>query len=369
MKKKLIIFIMTLIFMTSCSKKQPDISSNISSDIQTETSQTTIPTVSETVTDISTDVDIYDFSVEKGINIITGLSDYNVSAYNKRPVAVMVNNVKASLPQYGISQADAIYEIPVEAGITRLMAVYADYTAVPDVCSIRSCRYYFPVIAYGMDAFYCCWGSDETIGAETLSRLGIDFFDGKSGGSLFERDYDRLNSYSMEHTGVFKGSLFAEYIQSSSIRDELLEENKKTLFCFTDTPYSVSDTPCQKVKAVFSEAYYSDFVYDTSMALYMKYHSGVSHTDGKTGEQLGFKNLFLLQTDISVRDDAGRIDVSLDSGKGFYISNGAVKEILWSKPSENENILITDTDGKTVKVNRGKSYIGFLGTDDKIIFG
>ena len=29
----------------------------------------------------------------------------------------MVNNLKAALPQYGITEADIIYEVPVEGGI------------------------------------------------------------------------------------------------------------------------------------------------------------------------------------------------------------------------------------------------------------
>ncbi len=70
----------------------------------------------------------------------------------------MINNIKASLPQYGIDSADIIYELPVEGGITRLMGIYADYTNVPYICSVRSCRYYYPIIAHGMDAFYCHWG-------------------------------------------------------------------------------------------------------------------------------------------------------------------------------------------------------------------
>lgn len=51
----------------------------------------------------------------------------------------MINNVEAALPQYGISAADVIFEIPVEYDLTRLMALYGDYTQVPDVCSVRSC--------------------------------------------------------------------------------------------------------------------------------------------------------------------------------------------------------------------------------------
>lgn len=34
----------------------------------------------------------------------------------KRPVAVMISNIKDALPQYGTKAADVIYECPVEAG-------------------------------------------------------------------------------------------------------------------------------------------------------------------------------------------------------------------------------------------------------------
>ena len=112
-------------------------------------------------------------------NPLTGEYGFNENAVGKRPVAVMVSNIKAALPQYGIDEADIVYELPVEGGITRLMAIYADYTNVPDVCSVRSCRYYYPLIAYGMDAIYCHWGSDKTIALDTLNYLDIDRFDGQ----------------------------------------------------------------------------------------------------------------------------------------------------------------------------------------------
>ena len=37
-----------------------------------------------------------------------------------RPVAIMLNNLKKALPQLGVSQADLIYELPAEGGITRM---------------------------------------------------------------------------------------------------------------------------------------------------------------------------------------------------------------------------------------------------------
>ena len=73
------------------------------------------------------------------INRLTGLATLSKEAYGKRPVAIMINNVRAALPQYGVSAADIMFEVIVEGGITRMMAVYGDYTKIPNVCSIRSC--------------------------------------------------------------------------------------------------------------------------------------------------------------------------------------------------------------------------------------
>ena len=140
-------------------------------------------------------------------NLLTGLADLSETAIGKRPVAVMVNNHEAARPQYGIAQADILYEIPVEGDITRLMALYADYTKVPQICPIRSCRYYFPALSQGYDAFYVNWGIDDGI-ADYLEALQLDQYDGiYNAGGLFGRDENRLAAgYSLEHTGYTDNS-------------------------------------------------------------------------------------------------------------------------------------------------------------------
>lgn len=121
-------------------------------------------------------------------NLLTGVLDLTEGAIGKRPVAVMVNNVDPAMPQYGVGKADIIFEIPVEGDATRFMALYGDYTAVPKICAIRSCRAYFPALSEGFDAFYVNWGSDDTIG-EYIASLNLDQIDGISDGSgLFGRD-------------------------------------------------------------------------------------------------------------------------------------------------------------------------------------
>ena len=49
------------------------------------------------------------------INLLTGIADLTDEAVGKRPVAVMVNNITPAFPQYGVAQADVIFEIELSS--------------------------------------------------------------------------------------------------------------------------------------------------------------------------------------------------------------------------------------------------------------
>ena len=297
-------------------------------------------------------------------NLLTGLPDLTEEAIGKRPVAVMVNNVADALPQYGISDADVIFEIPVEGDATRLMALYADYTAVPQICAIRSCRYYFPAFSQGFDAFYVNWGIDDTI-AEYLEALQLDQYDGiANAGGFFGRDEDRLAAgYSLEHTGYFDGTQFASVVQADGRRTDLSDDKKGTAFPFNglSEQLKAGDSDCNSINLNFG-AQTSQFTYDADQKVYLKQHNNNPHVDGRTQEQLAFTNVFVLETTISVRDGVGHKDLDWGGGQGFagyYISNGGIQKITWEKEDKSEKgyLRFYDESGNEISLNRGKTYI------------
>lgn len=304
--------------------------------------------------------------IAKNQNLLTGIEDLSKEAIGKRPIAVMINNVEEALPQYGITEADVIFEMPVEGDLTRLMALYADYTEVPDICAIRSCRYYFPAIAKGFDAFYVHWGMDPTIKGY-IAGLGINRYDGLGNtGGLFGRDKDRRSAgYSLEHTGYFAGSRFAQVAKERGDRLELLDSKKGTAFRFcgmTETVTPNGET-CNKVNIRFGGAT-ATLNYNADEKLYYKEINDHAHIDGKTKEQLAFTNVFVLETSISVRDSAGHKELNWAGSSratGYYISNGAVQKIRWSKANGDEDSYLKfyDENGKELVINRGKSYIAY----------
>lgn len=316
----------------------------------------------ETETETEAETEVVEVPVTPGnTNLLTGLPTLTDEAIGKRPVAVMVNNVKASFPQYGIAEADIIFEIPVEGGSTRFMAMYGDYTQVPKVCSVRSCRMYFPEYSEGFDAVYVNWGMSEAI-RPYVNSLNLTHYEGAyNTGNLFDRDTERRASgMALEHTGYFNGPGLPEAMEAAGQRTDIEADKKDTAFNFYEPENVVKPTgdACIKVEIDYGVAE-PTFTYDAETNTYLKQHNGVNQIDGVTGTQLAFTNVIILETDIGEHSNGTHRDVRwYNGGTGYYISNGAVQKITWSKASIESRILLFDENGEELTINAGKSYIG-----------
>jgi hypothetical protein len=109
----------------------------------------------------------------------------------QRPVAVMIENTKACLPQYGIGNAGVIYECVVEGGITRMMAIFDDYTGLDQIGNVRSSRPYYVYFASEYDAVYMHAGGNpaafELIDGGLVQNLNALKLEGKKGSAATYR--------------------------------------------------------------------------------------------------------------------------------------------------------------------------------------
>ena len=297
--------------------------------------------------------------VAGNINLLTGMPDLTPEAIGKRPVAVMVNNVKKAFPQYGIEDADIIFEIPVEGGDTRFMALYGDYTTMPEICAIRSCRPYFPAFSEGFDAVYVNWGMMDEV-REYVNTLGLTHYEGLyNAGGLFSRDLERKAAgYALEHTGVFDGTRLDDVMHEKNQRTDIESDKTDTAFQFAAINEVLTPTgdACTTVYVDFGLAE-ATLKYDEATNKYLKEYNGEAQIDGRTGNQLAFTNVLVLETHIQLAENGIHRDVDWHGGKGYYISNGTMQEITWSKKSESSRLKLYDEDGNELVLNRGKSYI------------
>ena len=70
---------------------------------------------------------------------------------NRRPVAIMINNLKKALPQYGIANAGIIFEALAEG--VQGAAVFEDFEKIENRDN-QSARPYYLDLAQGIDAIY-----------------------------------------------------------------------------------------------------------------------------------------------------------------------------------------------------------------------
>ncbi len=322
-------------------------------ELETETEEITEETVEEIVVP----------TLPKNMNPLTGL-ECDASLVGQRPIGVMFNNIKAALPQVGLSNCDIIYEVLAEGGITRFEGLIFDYASLGSLGSIRSSRPYYVNIARAYDAVYIHAGGSEAA-YSLMSSIKNDHFDGVRGNFyvngelLFWRDKTRLNSgYALEHTMFARGSDIAQAVQDRKIRNQLKDQSF-TAFAFDPAFEAIgSGKTANCVKIPHSNYYTSEFNYDSATGLYAHTHYNTAHIDGATGEQIKSTNVFLLYTKQRAVDGYGRREVTLTGeGEGAYLNGGEYTEIIWKRENDDAPFKYYNLDGTELKVEQGKSYV------------
>ena len=277
-----------------------------------------------------------------------------------RPIAAMINNVGAALPHRGLSKADIVYEVVVEGGITRLLAVFGNAKNIPYVGPIRSSRHYYVDFALPYNAIYLHFGGSPA-GYDRIKSTGIDNIDGMNYSRDFYQDKARANSKGKEHSYFVSADEFYPIMEMAGYE---IKGETKAPFDFYDTEYFPENKDANEVFASFSGAASSTFTYDKSTGLYFKKRNGTDHIDADTGAVLNYKNILVLFTSIgSYNGEALRREVALNSGKGYYVTNGGSEEISWKKGASANQFVFTNANGENLKVNTGKTYICIISTD------
>lgn len=295
---------------------------------------------------------------EEVLNPLTGEPLKNPATVNQRPVAVMLNNLKAAMPQMGVSQADVIYEYIVEGGITRMMGVFQDISQLGTIGTVRSARPCFVETAAGLDAIYVHAGcSDEA--QKDLDTWGIDHLDGcGAAADLFWRDAARMQSAGLEHSMLTSGENLSTYLPQSGFR--LTRKSGYTApvtFQADGTP--ADGTPASKVTVQFSHYKTGVFTYDAAKGLYKIEEYDAPYIDGNTNEQVGVTNLLVLKTSVvNSGDSSGHMIVDLQgSGSGTYFCGGKATQITWHKNSVSDPFTYTLSSGASFSMGTGHTYV------------
>ena len=280
----------------------------------------------------------------------------------KRPIEFMIDNSKDAIPQSGISQADIIYESPVETGITRLCAVFEDTTGIDRIGPLRSCRDYFISLTAGLDGIYTHYGQ----AAYALTYLESPYVDNLSGllsstSNCFYRDYTFHQDF---HTAYIGDSGIQQAIEIRDY-DKTHDEDYDGQFKFAWVGDKVTNEDGEDAKYLATGYVYNTpyFVYNEEDGLYYRYQFDQPHVDAENGEQLAFTNIILEYQNYDIYERLTNdhpIYLHFDTtagGKGKYITNGKAVDITWERPDFYSEVTYYDADGNELEINTGKTMV------------
>lgn len=277
----------------------------------------------------------------------------------QRPVSCMLGNTESALPQYGIGQAQVIYEAPVEGGLTRLMGIFQDYENIEKLGSVRSSRLYYAYYSMGFDAIYLHYGQ-ASYAQGFLESGQIDDLNGLDYAvdqAVIYRDTAKkaphnayatgkglvagigLKNYEKEYSGDFKGHY---------------------QFAQDEEPVVLSGAACQDA-AVVKPGYQANqpyFEYNPQDGLYYRYQYGGKHIDGNDSGQLAVKNILIQNSNVRTLDEKGYLEIATTGeGTGWYITGGKAVELTWKCADHFSKTQYFDKEGNEIVLNQGKTWV------------
>ena len=331
----------------------------------------------EPPTEAPTEPDPDLFVADGNVNPLTGLCDgISDEALNTRPVAVMINNMIKALPQWGISQADIIYEMLAEGRITRFLAIFQDHSKIDKLASIRSARPYYIDIAQSYGAVYIHFGGSEPAYAAIAKRSDLVSIDGIKGsweGTVFFRDAERKKQMGLEHSVYTTGEYLDLAMEKLTKQGkDLTQTDHPSAFKFGERWHdnsAVDGETANKVTITFSSSHKPWFQYDEATEKYLRFQYGDPQMDGVAGTQLAIDNVLVLR--MTLTDLGGELKLvdigTTGKGEGYFFTKGKYVPITWEKEKYNTEIKYYTLDGEELVVSRGQTFVSVITTTADVV--
>ncbi|MEI7645714.1 MAG: DUF3048 domain-containing protein [Chloroflexales bacterium] len=292
---------------------------------------------------------------------LTGSLALPRGSVKERPMVVMIDNHPDAYPQSGLNGAAVVFEALAEFGITRYMAVFVPGVSpkLDEIGPVRSARSYYVEWAKGLRAVYShAGGSPEGL---LLAETAIEIINNDGLRSIsspyFRRSSERLAPHNL-------------YTDSASIAAFAASRQRETpdlseIGFILKPEISADQRPASQQLSYFFiyPKTYVSWSYDPASNNYRYFRASKPDIDRRTGEQLQFKNLVIMEVPESSipGDPKGRIEQQvIGAGKARIFRDGTMSEGTWRKDAGFAQLRFYAPDGSEVPMNPGPVWIAAI---------
>ncbi len=279
------------------------------------------------------------------------------------PILVNIDNVQGAWPQWGIGQADVIYELPIYAhSMTRLMALFTQ-NHPEEVGPLRSGRVMHAEVRQEWDAGWAFAGIQSMAGSNVNQALrdmnarqgDIDLILNVHGGN-WSRLYRDISHHEKPHNHSFKLQEAA-----ASVAD----------YPFPQRPFLFADNlPKEGEAATAIRLLYnrgredsytnSSYTYDAATNLYTRFRGGKPYVDMNDPDTaLTFSNVIVQWTDLTFNQGQNNAPLLTLVGEGNADIFTGGKHIAgyWVRTDLDSRTVFFDQDGQEIRLQRGKTWV------------
>jgi len=255
-----------------------------------------------------------------------------------RPLAVMIENHNLARPQTAMDEAEVVYEIPVEGGITRFMALFYHVPGV--IGPVRSCREYFLDRALEVNALYVhCGGSPK--GYAYIGQQKAFAIDEISNGAPFFRDNTRKAPHNLYTRGK-------DLIDVMNRKFPMQLPYQRLPLIYGDHP-TASTVSNRGVSIHYHGNYTAAFRFNPGYNLYDRFMNGTQQLDRKSLKPVSPGTVVVQEAAMRVVDEKGRQEISfIGQGRAFILYGGTITPVTWRKTAVREFTHFYDQRGNPV---------------------
>lgn len=363
MKRLFALLLAFSLLLCACGNDEPQQTTAEPATLPTETTEapTEAPTVPTT-------------EATEPVNLTHPLTGEQLDApFTGRPVASTLNNMVSAMPQYGISQADWVFEVETEGGITRCLGIFTDPEDIGTIGPVRSARTYFISLSASFGAPLAHCGGSTLATAAYYSRDDIlqDYrdIDEMHYPSYFFRDSDRLSQgYSYEHTLFTTGEKLKQAMEDKGYND-VVNENGVDYGMQFDKSAALNGDAADEVIIRFWGGKKTTMVYNKNSDCYEASQYGGDWIDATTGEVLSFKNILVIYAEQSKEIAPNSLYTLQGEGEGYLALGGKIVPIKWSRADVHDPFSYTLENGKPVTLGVGTTYAAVVSPNGSVTFG
>ena len=293
---------------------------------------------------------ISNFVTQKEVskNLFSGLP-----GENNQILVVKVDDTKQARPQVGLEDADVIYVEQVEAGLTRIAALYSSH--LPDLIGpVRSARISDIELFAQFGRVGLAYSGAQSKMRPVIAGANIENLSAEiNPPSIYTKDPSRVGPVNM----ILKPSLLLERANAKA---------KTKIDLPIRSPWSFGDAPSEQVitttaKIKWPNARY-ELRWDEVRKQYLTYFNGETNLSA-AGKQLGADTAIIQLVSITPSiygDKFGGItpfSKTTGSGKAIMLRDGFRYEITWKRDLATDVTTWLTKDGKVANFKPGKIWI------------